>query len=52
MSMLRNQGQPDRDRREVRRAAGDRGARLLGVHGVRAWDLGLGDRQAQYKEKS
>jgi hypothetical protein len=46
-----DQDQADRDRREVGGAAGDRGVRLLGPQGVRAWDLGPGDRVAQYKEE-
>jgi hypothetical protein len=47
-----DQGQADRDRREVGGAAGDYGARLLGLHRCRPGTLGPGDRQAQYKEES
>ena len=45
-------GSADRARREVGRAAVDRGARLLGLHGYGPGTLRLGDRQAQYKEES
>jgi hypothetical protein len=45
-------GSADRARREVGRAAVDRGARLLGLHGYGPGTLRLRDRQAQYKEES
>jgi hypothetical protein len=45
-------GSADRARREVGRAAADRGARLLGLHGYEPGTLRLGDRQAQYREES
>jgi hypothetical protein len=38
------QGQADRDRREVGGAAGDRGARLLGLHGCGPGTLTVGGR--------
>jgi hypothetical protein len=46
-----DQGQADRDRREVGGAAGDRGARLLGPHGCGPRTLGPDDRVTQYKEE-
>ena len=46
---VKDQSQADRDRRELGRAAVDRGARLLGPHGYVPGALGLDDRQAQYK---
>jgi len=46
-----DQGQADRDRREVGGAAGNRGARPLGPRGCGPGTLGHGDRVAQYKEE-
>jgi hypothetical protein len=46
-----DQGQADRDRREVGGAAGNRGARLLGPHGCGPRTLAHGDHVAQYKEE-
>jgi hypothetical protein len=45
-------GSADRARREGGRAAVDRGARLLGLHGYGPGTLRLGDRQDQYKEET
>jgi hypothetical protein len=44
-------GSADRARREVDRAAVDRGASLFGLHGYGPGTLRPGDRQAQYKEE-
>jgi hypothetical protein len=51
MSMLRTQVRPIAPG-EVGRAAADRGARLLGLHGYGSGTLRLRDRQAQYREES
>jgi hypothetical protein len=45
-------GSADRARREVGRAAVDRGARLLGLDGYGPGTFRLRDRQAQYREES
>ena len=51
MSMLRTQVRPIAPG-EVGRAAADRGAHLLGLHGYGSGTLRLRDRQAQYREES